>query len=476
MRLILLFLILVICVSSAYAINTNISFSPSTPNGNNGWFVIEPIITLTGNSSGITYFRFGNNPWITYTNSFNRTNTINGIQDLFYFTNFSNSSEDVQKYTLYVDINKPSISNLKPINNGFSGTNGKISAVISDVFLRNSGINISSIKMFLDNNSINFTTFITNNLYVSVNSDYSNLENGLHNLAISVLDNAGNNASITWNFNVDTNNINQLNIYSPSDLTYNSKFLTNLSISEKVKIYLHDSFDNRIRLLCSNCDKYSNFLNFQDGEHEVKFIASDNASNNISKEIRFFIDTVKPIIIGVNLKNNTVSNSSFFSVKYSEKFLQGVYFYYTEKDSNNLNVMSLNNCKNGTKMECNLNLDKNELDGKNFVYYFEVKDNLRSVFSKKQEVTFDFTKPNLNILNPVYTIYITTKVRFDVISNEKLKSLSYIENRKEIPLCTNCIFINKTVPFTNGSHSITIKAVDLAGNSNLFEKSFEIRR
>ena len=61
MRLILLFLILVICVSSAYAINTNISFSPSTPNGNNGWFVIEPIITLTGNSSGITYFRFGNN-------------------------------------------------------------------------------------------------------------------------------------------------------------------------------------------------------------------------------------------------------------------------------------------------------------------------------------------------------------------------------------------------------------------------------
>src|SRR3989344_5793894 len=257
MRLILLFLILVICVSSAYAINTNISFSPSTPNGNNGWFVIEPIITLTGNSSGITYFRFGNNPWITYTNSFNRTNTINGIQDLFYFTNFSNSSEDVQKYTLYVDINKPSISNLKPINNGFSGTNGKISAVISDVFLRNSGINISSIKMFLDNNSINFTTFITNNLYVSV------------------------------------------------------------------------SFDNKIRLLCSNCDKYSNFLNFQDGEHEVRFIASDNASNNISKEIRFFIDTVKPIIIGVNLKNNTVSNSSFFSVKYSEKFLQGVYFYYT---------------------------------------------------------------------------------------------------------------------------------------------------
>lgn len=466
-------------VSSRLNNRTNISISPATPNGMNGWYISEPIITLLKDlSSGTTFFRFGNSLLETYTGPFNRTNSLNGLQELFYFTNFinsvSNRTEPLQKFTLYVDTRRPTISNARPSNNSITGPNGRLSALVQDIFLSNSGINLTSVKMFLDSNLLSSTVTKINNLSGSVNSTYNSLLGGLHNVTINAMDIAGNNASFTWYFSIDSTNISQLNVYSPENLNYNkSRILVNLSASEKASLYLFDTFDNKTKLLCSNCDKYANFLNFKDGFHNIKLIASDNASNNISKDVNLFVDSIKPVILNLNLRNNTVTNSSFFDINYNEIFLKNVKFYYEDTENNILTGIVLSNCVNGTNKRCNLNLNKNGLDGKTIVYYFSVEDNLRSVLSKKQEVKFDFSSPSLNILSPQNTVY-NKKLNLTMISNEKLKKLSYFERGKETPLCTSCSGFNKTSFFVNGTHTLVFKAIDLVGNSNTFSRTFTV--
>ncbi len=457
---------------------TNLSISPSTPNGINGWYTVEPIITLLGDlNSSTTFFRFGNSILTTYVAPFNRTNTINGIQKLFYFTNFtnnvSNRTEDIQNITLFVDTKKPAISNLQPANNSFTGVNGKISAVIDDVFLANSGLNLSTVKLFLDYELTNAIVTKINNLSATINLNFI-LNNGNHNVTVNGMDIAGNNASLTWTFTVNPNNNSLLNVDSPGNLNYNAnKILINISINQKVKLFYYDNFDNKTVLLCSVCNSFKSFLSFKDGEHKIKFIASDNASNNVSQDITFFVDNVKPVILSLNFKNKSITNSTFFEIRYTEKFLQNISFFYKLNTSSSFNAVNLNNCLNGTNMKCNLSLSNTGLDGKTIIYYFVIKDKINNATSKKQNILFDFSNPFLSILN-LNSTYKTKSVRFDIKSNEKLKSLSYTDNGKNIPLCTNCISYNKTNSFSNGSHNITFKAVDLVGNSNMFNKTFNI--
>ena len=101
-------------------------------------------------------------------------------------------------------------------------------------------------------------------------------------------------------------------------------------------------------------------------------------------------------------------------------------------------------------------------------------DKIRSVSSKKQEIYFDFSNPVLNVLDPDNTNYNTSTIRFDIQSNEKLKSLTYTENGKTASLCSNCLTYNKTRNFRKGVHNLVIKSIDFAGNSKDSARTFTI--
>lgn len=460
---------------------TNISLSPSVPDGKNNWYITEPIITLFSDLNTSTiYYKFGNSQFLTYNNPFNRSNNVGNINSIFYFTNFtnkfSNRTESIQNFTLFIDKHKPVIKNINPLNNSIVGNNVNLFALIDEVFIGTSGVNSNTIKLFIDNDSIN-TNITKFGLNANVSSNINGLTNGIHRISLNAMDIAGNNASLTWFFTSDATNISQINIYSPSNTNYNTnKILINISLSEKVKsLWFLDNSDNKLRLLCNSCKKYDRFLNFADGNHNIKFIGSDNASNNISKDVNFFVDRLKPVIGKINYKNNTITNSSFFDINYNELFLDTVKFYYKEITSSSFNSVTLANCVNGVNKHCNLSLNKNGLDGKTIVYYFEFKDKLNTVLSNKQDISFDFSNPSINLLDPRNSSYNKKNVRFDITSNEKLKSLIYSDNGKRfIPLCSNCNSYNKTLSFSNSTHNVVFKAIDLSENSNTISKTFTI--
>ena len=459
---------------------TNVSISPSLPNGNNGWYITEPIITLLSDlNSSTTFFRFNSFNLQSYTVPFNRSNLLGGIQQIFYFTNFtnnvSNRTEKLQNFTLYVDTEKPVITNILPLNNSATMNSTILFGVLNELSVGTSGINLSTAKMFLDGNLVSANVQMVNNLDANISFNANSLSNGFHNITVSVLDIAGNNGSLTWFFSIDSSNISTINVTSPENRVYDkSRIETNIILNETAsKLILFDNFDNKSRLLCNNCRNFSKSLSFREGQHKVSFIASDNASNNISKDVVFSVDLKRPRILRLNYKNKTSSNLSFFDVNYNENFLDSLKFYYRENTSSVFSFSVLNNCKNGTNVHCNLSISSSGLDGKTIIYYFNVSDKVNSSLSKKQEIRFDFSNPALTILDPDNTIYNIKSIRFDIISNEKLKLLSYTDNNgKKIPLCSNCLFYNKTINFKNGTHNIDFKAVDLVGNLNIFSRSF----
>ena len=460
---------------------TNISFSPSVPNGLNGWYLNEPIITLLPDiNQTTTFFRFNSFAFNTYTEPFNRSSSLGGVQDIFYFTNFTNiispREEPLQEFTFKVDTKKPEIRNLVPANNSFTGTNTRIYALIDDVFVGTSGINLNTVKMFLDNDMVNANVNMAGTLSANASFNTASLLSGIHNVTVNAIDFAGNNASLTWFFNVDVSNISSINVLSPENKDYgNSRVPVTITLGEKAnKLWIFDVFSNKTRLLCRECNLFNKTLSFKEGQHIIRFIASDNGSNNTSVNVNFLVDIAKPKIIKLNYKNKTITNSTFFNLKYSETLLDNIKFYYRENTSSIFIATALNNCNNRTNANCNLTINSAGLDGKTVVYYFNVTDKIRSVSSKKQEIYFDFSNPVLNVLDPDNINYNTSTIRFDIQSNEKLKSLTYTENGKTASLCSNCLTYNKTRNFGKGVHNLVIKSIDFAGNSKDSARTFTI--
>ena len=91
----------------------------------------------------------------------------------------------------------PTITDLQPASGSFINDN---TSTISANYSAPSGINESSVKMWVDGDEVIATVTETGVSYTPM----ANLFGGLHNVTVNVSDNAGNPNSTSWSFTVDT--------------------------------------------------------------------------------------------------------------------------------------------------------------------------------------------------------------------------------------------------------------------------------
>ncbi len=467
---------------------TSLSVFPSAPDGLNGWYVTEPVFTLT--NLNITpaqlFYQWDSQGVFNYISPFgleNAENDINnqtgGILDLHYWSDSCNESESVNFSK--IDLQDPEINalNLKPSNNSIVHTTFSplIQAYIDERFGSNSGINKTSVKMFIDGILKPANVYDVSDIDAIINFT-ENLSSGNHNITVFAEDFSGRNASSSWFFTINFTGIFNLNVHSPNNLSYDTTRIPfNITTSEKVSLieYVnHNDIKPRFNTLCRNCKEYG-FVRkvtkaLREGNNTLTIRAVDYERNVKEQNISLFIDSKAPKIITTLPKNNAVVNGSFFFVKYTEDNLQNVSLIFNS-------TIILANCTSGTNKNCSTSANLASFNNQTITYRFEVSDALRTTKSKNITVFVDTISPILNINSPNNINYTTTKIPFNITISEPVL-LEFSKDGKWRTLCNNCrdygLRTPKTQLFKPGIQNITIRARDKAGNSDVEMISFNV--
>ena len=464
---------------------TDLIINPPNPDGDNGWYVSEPLFSLISDFSAIRkYYRWDSIFDILYTNPFNLSEAPNGAisgghLDINYYSEFNCDSiinETNQKQRIKVDLVNPVFKNLNPANGSIVSEVKNISVFLDEIYNSNSGINKESVYMRIDGNvsnaSISFTDF--GDLDVFISHTLGNLSNGIHSIMVYAEDFSGRNSIVSWSFEVN-NSDNPINLIfnSPQNISYNSRrVLFNLStdkIVDSIEFINYNDKSPKWRILCKNCNGYGDdklrVENFNEGENFVS-VRAINGSNIKFKNVSFFIDSKKPKIIKTFPFKNFATNGSNFYVEFIENNLKEVSLSF-----NPIEILNLTQCFELRKNKvCSVNLNLSSFDGEKINYIFNVSDSLNSVISKEVEVFVD-TKSPILILNAPQNISYDGKVFFNITISEKVILEYYDEFEKKWKrLCNNCdkYGADKIVKknFKPGEYKLNIRAVDSAGNSD----------
>jgi hypothetical protein len=473
---------------------TTLSVNPPNPNGWNSWYIVEPVFSLHNTGFDIWY-RWDGDDIYPYTGSFGLEDIPNGagptgiesagILELKWFSDAcaieTGHNESYNQKTLKIDLTNPKIQDLVPEDNGYVVNNPRpeISALLSEVYQGNSGINSSSVKLLIDNN-ITLTPNVTKIGEIHAQASYVpdfDMANGEHTVKLMALDYAGRYSEKEWSFSLINAEGFDLNIYSPVNTTYNSKRIWfNITITGEVRdLELINYNERRPRwtTLCHDCDSYVRQRNILEGNNNLLIRATDNYGQVEEKSFFVFVDSKKPVIDSILPMKNKYTNGDFFYIKYTETDLKNITLFWN-------GTKILQNCSSGKHKECFTSVDLSSHHGEEIEYWFEVRDSINTVQSKKLKVKVDTNLPILIVNMPENETY-GRKVPFNLMVSENV-TLSYLDLSSNEPkwkkLCSNCDeygFSNpKTVSFSRGSHAVWIKASDNAGNEDIEEVGFSV--
>jgi len=461
--------------------NTNVIVNPLSPDGQNGWYVTEPLFSILGDASLVNkYYQWDSSTIFRYTSPFrlenipNQPNVTAGIQRLNYWSEFSCGNESKNNQTFYMDLIDPLIIDLTP-DDGEIVFNRRpaIGAYLDDVYNGNSGINKNMVVMRLDGNYVSSRVLNADTVDAIVRYNPSeDLLDGVHEVSVYVEDNAGRSTVLNWSFSINTTIPNfNLSVFSPVDSNYGDRRVGfNITTSREIdEMEYIDYNDNRPRWrrLCRNCDGYGvdriRTKSMKEGDNNIGIRATDEFGNTKESNASFFVDSKLPKISNVLPKKNSYTNGSDFYVKYTEDNLKGVSLSFNP-------TIPINNCnESGKNIECYFTYNLSLYDGQKIEYSINVSDSIRSVESKKVKIIVDTTSPIINNLSYEKD---GKKVDFKIyIDEDNLDEVIYVYedgwDTKEKRLCSR---LNKGIcegkaVFNNGQHDVEIIVKDKAGNS-----------
>ncbi|MBI2499802.1 lamin tail domain-containing protein [Candidatus Woesearchaeota archaeon] len=449
---------------------TLVNITPSSPDGLNGYYVTIPIFTFLLDAQAIsTYYRFDSLQWNLFVGPFlfDINGTLGGIERMDFFSNFGSRNESIYNITIKVDVFGPELISINPTGIIRSG-NVNINALIDDKYQSNSGLNLGSLVMKVDNIVVNPNLTSLDSLKARVNYSTSGLAEGNHSTNISIYDNAGNLGGGNWNFFVNlTTHI--LTVNSPASGNYGSnrvRFDINANIPGKITFKDNDNE----QVLCNTCVTINKTLSLRDGYHNLTINVGNEEVNR-----SIFIDSKEPKIIKIMPKSKTYVNGTELSVKYTEDFLDNINILYG--NGSLMFSTNLSNCESGRNVVCAIDIDLSNFNGQAINFSFNVSDSIRSINSKINTLFVDTTKP-LIIINFPNNISQTRRVNFDLSVSEVVRGLSYIDfsdiRPSEKRLCRNCQYYNKTRSFNNGNHSLKFIVEDKAGNMGEANVNFTV--
>jgi len=371
--------------------------------------------------------------------------------------------------TAVLDASPPTITNLTPANNSFANTTTPtISTVITDV---TSGVNASSINMTLDSvhkdPSYNSTTGYLN--YTPSPA----LGEGLHNVTLSVADNASNTNSTSWSFTVDVTApvVNITEYITPTGVssqtvngTYVEGNLQNITVNGVLASAASGTFSATIPLSA--------------GDNNVSAVGLDKAGNQGSDNITItLIDIEPPSITNLTPVNQLYVNSATqtISVTITDTF-------------SNVNASSITLTLNGTSVSPDYNSTSGYLnytatlnEGLHLVN-LSVKDNAGNPSSTSWSFTVDTVTPDLTNPTPAPDSHTSDRrPTFSVNAtdlNLNATSITMTINGSAVsPIYNETIGLISYTPAEDlafGLHQVYIGVEDLAHNSNSTSWSFTV--
>ena len=439
---------------------TLVNITPSSPDGLNGYYVTVPLFNLISDNTAISsFYRFDSLQWNLFIGLFlfDINGTLGGIERMDFFSSFGNRNESLHNITIKVDVFKPELISMYPT--GVIRTNNvNINTLIDDKYQSNSGLNLNSLIMEVDNNAVNPNVTSLDSLKARVNYSASGLSDGNHTVNISIYDNAGNLGGGIWSFVVNSTNL-ILNVSSPINGNYGSnrvRFDIKTNIPGKISFIDNGEKENK---LCTSCININKTFSLRDGQHNLTIKANGEQVNR-----SIFIDSDNPRIIKTLPKSKTYVNGTEFSVKYTEEFLNSINVIYG--NGSLMFSTNLNNCGSGRNIICATDVDLSNFNGQAINFSFNVSDRIRGVSSKISTLFVDTSKPIIDINSPNGNQ--NRNVRIDLGISEIARDLSYIDFNDRRPsekrLCRNCQYYNKTRSFRVGDHLVKFIAEDRAGN------------
>ena len=217
--------------------------------------------------------------------------------------------------------------------------------------------------------------------------------------------------------------------------------------------------------LCRNCDGYVRNKIFSDGEHDVLVRCSDSVDDE-EHRINFFVDSLKPVILGVE-PNRGFSDGSF-SVSFREENPSEVFLNY------NGVVEEVDDCVEvGTNWRCDVSPGVSDGSVK---YWFVVEDVAGNVAeSKKKNIVVDRIAPvveNSDSFWEEISRWFSSYINFNILITEDnfkevVVNYDYRGQAREIRLCSRLKngVCKSRFSVGNGFSNIKIVVRDGAGNS-----------
>ena len=322
------------------------------------------------------------------------------------------------------------------------------------------------------------------NIHINFNKIIGNSGRGVYNGASGVLD-----ATNNWwgsssgpglvglgtgdkvSTNVDFDPWLQLNLrlLSPTEsAAYGTSHVLLHALTDSLLVDKMQYSDNgsSFRTLCIKCNSYNQERFFSEGSHTL-VVNAKIGSETDTETVDFFVDSIKPRIIKTLPQDGDTIHGSTFYIKYTEKNLVSISLYWKEStDSSYTHLVPLLGCLPGTNKECSIDINLNTYDGKQINYYFEVKDPASTVTSHVNTIKIDSTAPVVTITSPAdNTMYPDKKTDLTVTVSEKVEKLEYfLDKGNYVILCKNCNGYDKERTFSDGKHTLKIRATDYAGN------------
>lgn len=381
----------------------------------------------------------------------------------------------------FVDTKEPNIKKTSP-ESGFVGS-------VFMVFYDEE--NVQEIKLHYGNDELGFKEIILNdcssgdNQECFIDVDLSEYDGKEIKYWFEVRDVAG---------NIDTSK--EITLFvdesEPVIVSFNytndGKFINfNLEIDEAfleeiVYSYTDEREIKRERKLCSNMkgkickDK----AGFKDGEQEVDIIVRDQAGNEAFANASFFVDTKAPKIKRTYPKKGFANG--LFDVEFDEENPEQLILHYGIDGDMREAELDLEECSINKKTTfCSVNVDLEDFEGENIMYWFELTDIVGNKDeSKKITLEVDNAPPVLNNIDSFWEQNGNKIIFMFDITEENFDEVNYIDQSdlrpREKRLCSRLKegLCNTTKTFRKGSHTLDVQILDEAGNAVSYRVEFDV--
>ncbi len=440
----------------------NVPPSVSISSPKNGKIFATSFVTVYWNGTdniGIAYYevKMDSGQWINVGNATHYTfSNIPDGEHTAYVRAFDFSGNNATaEVTFDVDTTPPTIQIVSPTDNSYVNT--------TDVLIK---------WTVQDQNKVGFMISIDSGLPMSVgyNTEYlaKGLKDGTHQVSLTGVDAAGNKNTANVSFTVDTISPTvKWNMSISKGAWINTTSLTLRWVdNDNVGVnYSEISIDNGNWINVGDVMSYT-IKNLSDGSHMVTLRVYDKAGNYNETTFSFNVDTVAPTLSITAPENNMITNSSSMQVQWSGKDNVGIAYYEIKVDNG-----AWKKVVNATSYTLNLQ------DGQHTIYVKAV-DKAGNYKIAEVSVTVDTQPPTVQITSPSANSNITAKYVVVSWSGSDNLGIDHYEVRIDNGTWTT-VGTNTNYNFTDlkeGSHTVYVKAVDKAGNSQVVSVTFNVKK